>query len=156
MDPRNRPGRSAQAREIVAILAEFWPNCFVLYEQRRRPLKVGIRDDLTEAAAAALTPAEIALALRHYTSSLPYLRACYTGADRIDLNGQVAGRVTAHEAAQAAAKLAQIRRVILARKTETSIAPPNETITLPERRLTLSDLLLNPRLMAHVHKAAAS
>ena len=145
-------GRPAQAREIVTVLAEFWPNCFIVYEQRRRPLKVGIRIDLTKAAAGALTPAEIALALHHFTGNLPYLRACHAGADRIDLDGNVVGRVTEHEAANAAAKLAQIRRVILARKTDALIEKPSEVFSLPERRLGL----LDHRLMMQAREAAAS
>jgi ProP effector len=143
--------RAAQAREIVTVLAEFWPNCFIVYEQRRRPLKVGIRTDLTKAAAGALMPAEIALALHHYTGNLPYLRACHAGADRIDLDGNVVGRVTEHEAANAAARPA-LHRVILARKTDAPIEKPSEVFSLPERRLGL----LDHRLMKQARKAAAS
>jgi ProP effector len=151
MDSISGTNRAAQAPEIIAVLATFWLNCFVFYEQHRRPLKVGIRDDLAAAAAGALTPAKIALA-RHYTSSLAYLRACHAGADRIDLDGQVVGRVTAHEAAVAATKLAQIRRVILARKTDIKVEPPSTIITLPERGLTLLDL----PLLAPARRVAAS
>jgi ProP effector len=152
----SRLSRSAQTREIIAILAEFWPNCFAVYEQRRRPLKIGIHDDLTAAAAGAVTSAEIALALRFYTSNLAYLRACYAGADRIDLEGQVVGRVTEHEAAAAATKLAHIRRLILTRKTGNKtgnkVEKPSEIIVLPARRLSLLDL----RLMAQARRAAVS
>jgi sRNA-binding protein len=81
-----------------------------------------------------------------------YLRACYAGADRIDLDGKVVGKVTPHEAAQAAAKLSQIRRTILARKTQTQIEPPTEVISLPERRLSLRHLWL----AAQARKAVAS
>jgi sRNA-binding protein len=81
-------------------------------------------------------PAEIALALRHYTGGIGYLRACHAGADRIDLDGQVVGRVTEHEATKAAASLARIRRAILTRK----LGKPGEIVALPERRLSLLDL----------------
>jgi sRNA-binding protein len=32
--------------EIIALLAERWPRCFMLAEDRRLPLKVGIFHDL--------------------------------------------------------------------------------------------------------------
>jgi sRNA-binding protein len=101
------------------------------------------------------------------------LRACHAGADRIDLDGQVVGKVTAHEAANAAAKLARARQKILARKVgdpadattsnkadaktsnkphaDIEPSPPSEVVALPNRRLTLADL----RLLAQARKAAS-
>jgi ProP effector len=137
MDTHIGTDRAAQAREIITVLAEFWPNAFSL-PGYGRPLST--YNNLIEAAAGAITHHEIGAALRYYTNNLNYLRACYAGADRIDLNGQVVGRVTAHDAAQAATKLAQIRKLILARKIETPIARPHEIIALPERQMSLLDL----------------
>ena len=31
---------------VLELLCERWPGCFVMYEAKRRPLKVGIRDDI--------------------------------------------------------------------------------------------------------------
>src|SRR5262249_34916946 len=33
----------------IALLAERWPKCFAVYEQRRRPLKIGIDADIMAA-----------------------------------------------------------------------------------------------------------
>ena len=45
--------------EIIALLAERWPRCFMLAEDRRLPLKVGIFHDLKAALGGK----------RHRTSS---------------------------------------------------------------------------------------
>jgi sRNA-binding protein len=40
---------------VPALLAERWPACFAIYEQRRRPLKVGIHRDILAALDGAVT-----------------------------------------------------------------------------------------------------
>jgi sRNA-binding protein len=42
----------------LALLAERWPKCFSVYQQRRRPLKIGIRDDIMLELAGTMTPGE--------------------------------------------------------------------------------------------------
>ena len=44
-------------------LAELYPNAFVVYEARRRPLKIGIRDDIAARVNGAIEPHELSLAL---------------------------------------------------------------------------------------------
>ena len=91
----NRKQRLKQAHDIIAALSEFFPAAFTVYERRRPPLKVGIREDIAASLAGAITLAELRLALSHYCHALGYLLACKEGAPRIGLNGQVAGVVTA-------------------------------------------------------------
>jgi sRNA-binding protein len=55
--------------------------------------------------AGAITEKEAGFALKIYTSNAGYLKACKEGAPRIDLNGEVAGQVTAEEAANAKQRL---------------------------------------------------
>jgi ProP effector len=82
----------------VRLLAETWPRCFAIDGKRRPPLKIGITEDILAAAPDALTPDELTAALRFYCGNISYLRACVEGADRIDLDGNVAGQVTEREA----------------------------------------------------------
>jgi sRNA-binding protein len=91
------------ARDLIDILADLWPQCFAVYEARRRPLKLGIRADIV--ATGAVTEEEAAAALRLYCSNRGYLRHCRVSADRIDLNGDRAGIVTMAEAANSRASL---------------------------------------------------
>jgi ProP effector len=105
----NRKQRLKQAHDIIAALSEFFPAAFTVYERRRPPLKVGIREDIAASLAGAITLAELRLALSHYCHALGYLLACKEGAPRIGLNGQVAGVVTADEAAHAQALVADLR-----------------------------------------------
>jgi ProP effector len=101
---------SNPARDTVVALAELFPACFVMFQQRRRPLKIGIRDDVIAALNGAITPKEASLALAIYCGNHGYLKACCkAGAPRIDLQGGVAGQVTAEEAANAKQRLAQQR-----------------------------------------------
>src|SRR6266478_4089319 len=71
--------RAQQARETIAILAEWFPACFAVYEGRRRPLKLGIDHDITATLAAAITRQELSHALRTYCGNGGYLRASRTG-----------------------------------------------------------------------------
>ena len=83
--------------------------------KRRRPLKVGIHQDIV--AAVGIAPVELGLALAKLEP----------GAARIDLAGQAAGAVTEDEAKQAKEALAQ-RKAWLAQRREArkraAAAPP--------------------------------
>jgi sRNA-binding protein len=54
-----------------------------MFEQRRRPLKIGIRLDVLAALDGAVTDTELGLALHYYTGNSWYLRMMTTGAARI-------------------------------------------------------------------------
>jgi hypothetical protein len=43
----------------IALLAELYPKCFSIYERRRRPLKIGIHNDVLAAVDGVITPAEL-------------------------------------------------------------------------------------------------
>ena len=75
------------ARALLDLLCEKFPKIFVCYEQRRRPLKVGIHADLVVALEGVATPAELRLALRTYTANRVYRSKLRDGATRYDLNG---------------------------------------------------------------------
>jgi hypothetical protein len=62
-------------------LAERWPRAFAVYQYRRRPLKIGIDNDIA-AAAGAITTDELKAALRFYCGNIGYLLACREGAER--------------------------------------------------------------------------
>jgi ProP effector len=85
-----------EAREVLGILRRTFPECFS--PKRRRPLKVGIFDDVVETLDSAAKPAEISAALSRYTTSQSYLRCLRKGAARVDLDGNPVGVVTEREA----------------------------------------------------------
>jgi sRNA-binding protein len=129
---------------IAAIgrMSDPWPRCFALLERRRRPLKISIHADVLVAGAGALTPAEVMGALRRYCGSVGYLRNCIADAARIDLDGKVAGRVSADEARYAAERLAQRKPRVPRPKPARLITPapkPSEPI---KQRITLAVLKL--------------
>ena len=88
-------------QNTITVLADLFPACFFVYERRRRPLKIGICEEVIAALAGAATPQEIARALRMYCGHVGYLAACTEGAPRIDLNGEAAGTVSATDAKNA-------------------------------------------------------
>jgi sRNA-binding protein len=122
----------------IALLAERWPQCFSVYEGRRRPLKLKIHLDIQAAVDGAVTPAELHKALGVYCSNPVYLGHTRKGAWRLDLDGNPAGTVTAEEEAHAKATLAGIE----AKKARRAAAKPaaQPTIPQPPKRLSLSDL----------------
>jgi sRNA-binding protein len=84
-------------RAIIELLTEAFPNCFSLYEQRRRPLKRGIYNDILERLPGVVTADELKLALRYYCCNKFYRSRLLAGAWRYDLDGNVTGSVTKEE-----------------------------------------------------------
>jgi sRNA-binding protein len=93
-----------EANSDIAMLAQRFPAAFVVYEQRRKPLKIGVRNDIV-AALPHLDPRRLQRALQVYTSTSGYLSAMHAEAARVDLSGGCAGTVTVEDAAVAKARL---------------------------------------------------
>jgi ProP effector len=83
--------------------AELYPKCFC---QPRQSLKIGIHNDVI-ARHPELRPNLIASALKTYTRSVGYLETLKAGTPRIDLEGNVAGEVTATDEADVTRKIAK-------------------------------------------------
>jgi ProP effector len=124
--------RAAAIKTLLALRQNFPAAIARLDVTRRQPLKVGIAADIA-AAMPEIAAAEIALALKIYTSHVGYLTACIEGAERIDLAGQPAGAVTASEAAYAAKLFTKIRR-----SRPTPVPPPASTS--PPKKISIADL----------------
>lgn len=99
--PRKPRPPDPDVGSAIALLAETWPKCFSVYQNRRRPLKVGIRKDISAALNGALTDSELGIALACYTANAGYQSRLRQGAWRYDLDGNVAGAVTKEEEVQA-------------------------------------------------------
>jgi sRNA-binding protein len=84
--------------DIIALLAERWPECFAVLENRRRPLKVGIHKDIQAALGTTVSSEQLSRALVCYCSVPEYQSRLKDKAARIDLDGRPAGVVTAAEA----------------------------------------------------------
>lgn len=104
--------------EIIELLAERWPLAFAVYEQRRQPLQLQIRDQILAALGDAVTLGELSAALGYYTGNYVYLKRTQVGTPRIGLDGQPAGNVTEDEAAHAAEVLAKRTAKWQARKAQ--------------------------------------
>src|SRR5262245_54285039 len=68
---------------VISLLAEKWPSCFSIIESGRRPLKLGIRDDVLAALDGAISAGKVSAALRWYVSSPEYQRRLLHGAWRV-------------------------------------------------------------------------
>jgi sRNA-binding protein len=101
----NKKRQRERSLAIITMLAERWPAVFAVRDAKRRPLAIGIRDDIL----AALDPKELVGALRYYCRSVGYLSHMRSGAWRHDLDGNVVGTVMAEEQAVAQAWLAEMK-----------------------------------------------
>jgi sRNA-binding protein len=103
--------RRKRATAIIAILAERY--LFAIYEARRRPLKIGIYEDIE-----GFDGRDLAVALMIYKNSFGYLTQMKAGVDRIGHDGRPAGSVTQKEE-QAAERLVKerLRRMRRGRKS---------------------------------------
>jgi ProP effector len=98
----NSNRRRLRAYATVAVLCETFPSVFAR-DDERRPLKIGIDINLAE---RGIDPAVIRHGVGSYCMSVGYLLGQTAGAARVDLDGNVAGTVTAEEAAVALERLA--------------------------------------------------
>jgi ProP effector len=87
--------------KITALLAERWPQCFAIKGPRRRPLKIGITEDVFAALGETISLPKLRHVLAAYCSNKKYRAHLVTGAVRIDLDGAPAGTVTAQQAQHA-------------------------------------------------------
>jgi sRNA-binding protein len=133
----------AAAVDTLLTLRQKFPQAFArLNDNRRRPLKVGIHVDIA-AALPDLDEVAIGRALKFYVSDLRYHRAVAGGAERIDLDGNPAGTVSAGEAENSKRSVAGIEAKLAKRREHLAAARPQPTpTTQPEKpkRLTLADL----------------
>ena len=100
-----KSSRYGEVRAVLELLQERWPNCFSIYEPRRKPLKIGIHEEILKALAGVVAKDELRNALRCYVSNARYLKAITVGASRIDLNGEPAAVIDEEAAAYSAGKL---------------------------------------------------
>jgi len=82
---------------ILELLRERFPKCFVRYPQPRQPLKIGIHKDVYAALAGVESRRKLHRALTAYTNDAAYREQLKPGAVRIDLAGEPAGVVTAEQ-----------------------------------------------------------
>jgi sRNA-binding protein len=121
--------------EGVDQLATLYPLCFFREHELRRPLKIGIREDII-AQHPELQPSVIVSALQNYTRCVPYWRALKAGAPRIDLDGNVSGQVTLEDEQAAKVKIARAERRAKAREIEDRQKTPAQSLPRqpPSRR----------------------
>ena len=77
MKPAKRRRNARIVEAVLAVLVERYPQCFVLLESKRRPLKAGIAADVI-ANHPDLKPSHIGVALHRYTD----LSICHRGRQR--------------------------------------------------------------------------
>lgn len=86
---------------FLKMLVEQFPACFSPHGHRgRRPLKVGIGDDVA-AKFPEVPRGRVSRVLFHYTGAPDYLAALVEGVERRDLDGNFVGVVTAEQAREA-------------------------------------------------------
>ena len=103
------PAWLEQARYGVELLKVCFPQCFGERETVR-PLKTGIRQDLVKQLG---TMSDIAIgdkacmvsSLAYYVNSVVYHKSVVEGADRVGLEGNIVGKVTAEEAQYSRSRL---------------------------------------------------
>jgi sRNA-binding protein len=86
---RRRQADLERIAPVLAILRELWPAAFCLPP---KPLVIGVHNQIKEALGEV---PELGVTLRYWTTRLTYVKAVSCGADRINLDGSVAGPMAA-------------------------------------------------------------
>ena len=107
------------SKEVIAFLAERFPQCFSA-EGEARPLKIGIFQDLVERVGGEmnLSKTQLRAALRLYTSSWRYLYGVKAGAIRVDLDGNPCGELEEQHIAHARQQLEEAKARVQAQRAE--------------------------------------
>ncbi|HDV5645735.1 TPA: RNA chaperone ProQ, partial [Vibrio cholerae] len=107
------------SKEVIAYIAECFPNCFTL-EGEAKPLKIGIFQDLADRLNddPKVSKTQLRAALRQYTSSWRYLHGVKPGATRVDLDGNPCGELEEQHVEHAQAALAESKARVEARRKE--------------------------------------
>jgi ProP effector len=138
---------SAPALRAIELLAERFPGCFAVDEGGRRPLKIGIRQDLV--AFGILSKTGLKAALHAYCSTAAYRSLLVAGATRIDLDGNPAGVVTPEQVRPPKSK----KRPQAAKPASNVKAPkPESPAAATLKRLSFADL----RRAAEARKGGAA
>ncbi|WP_100657362.1 RNA chaperone ProQ [Alteromonas flava] len=114
----------ANSKEVIAFLAEKFPNCFSVSGQAK-PLKVGIFQDLAEALQDEPKVSKTLLrsSLRHYTNSWRYLESVVVGAHRVDLAGEHDAEIEAEHAEHAQKQLAESKALAAEKRKDQKRTP---------------------------------
>jgi ProP effector len=119
----------SRAEASISVLAEAYPAAFQIFEQRRKPLKLGIHHDV--ALAGIMSARQLKNALRFYVGNAFYLRSLRKDAPRVDLEGKAVGSVTAEEEAAAQVRLARLHKpkpVKIAPQPKAAPQPPKAAV----------------------------
>jgi ProP effector len=106
-------------------LAGLFPHCFFRRSHLRRPLKLGIHEDII-AQHPELDRTLIGRGLNAYTHSTTYWLTLSAGTPRINLDGNLAGEVTLKEEEHAKRKIVQAVRRAVAKAPGQPAAGPVE------------------------------
>lgn len=104
----DKTGAELHPRDVIAKLAEVYPQTFFSDGRQVRPLAIGIVRDLLaerEEKLPGLSARVIRRALRFYTSAAAYHRAVIKDLPRVNLQGEEAGQTSDEEKAYAQEKL---------------------------------------------------
>ena len=103
--------RARRAREewLPALIAKY-PAAFFEDPRQRKPLKIGIHEDILADETNQLAGYQLTSALRWYTGAFGYQLNLTAGAKRVNLSGEEAGEVSEKDAEAAAQKAEQIRK----------------------------------------------
>lgn len=99
-------GRKRHAEAVRRILAERFPKCFAKAGEPKRPLKIGIGEDIM-LAMPELSSYGVKIGLEDYTFGRSYIDRLTPGAARIGLDGSEHGFVREEEAG-----LTEFRRIM--------------------------------------------
>lgn len=103
---KSKAKNRAANQAALQLLMETYPQVF--NRDNVRPLKIGIQDDLI--ADEKVAKNKIKRALASYVRSPQYFRSLQEGADRVNLQGEAQGQVTAEEAEHAKGKLKEFHQ----------------------------------------------
>ena len=146
-----------QIEATIALLCERFPKCFVMFERRRVPLKVGIRGGIIAILGDQIDRQLLNAAMQYYCNNFHYRRSQKPGALRFDLDGNPCGEVSEEHAAGAAKDIAA--RKMAQKKQEAFRPKPDANIRItiePETAASRTTLDPEPEALPQDHDRAGA
>ena len=127
--------KSITTKEIIAVLAEKFPQCFSI-EGQAKPLKVGIFQEIAEQLTEEdnISKTRLRQALRHYTSSWRYLKSIRKGSFRVDLAGEQVAEIDQEQADYAAKTLKESQEKFGHKKPQNNKASDSKKQVKPSNK----------------------
>jgi len=104
--------KQERINKTIELLIETFPLAFYPKTTNRKPLKIGVHEDIINSKKLNVSNRDLKISLHCYMCSSKYQKGLIYNKNRYDLNGKCAGAVTEEQKKIAIIKLKQFKKIV--------------------------------------------